>query len=56
MSLNELIKFAKMHDIDFNKDIICVSQVDGEIYLDNLEQMKEINLWLFPLCILMMRI
>ena len=43
MSLNELIRFAKMHDIDFNKDIICVSQVDGEVYLDNLEQiaMKE---------------
>ena len=43
MSLNELIKFAKKHDIDFDKDIICVSQVDGEIYLDNLEQiaMKE---------------
>ena len=43
MSLNELIRFAKIHDIDFDKDIICVSQVDGEIYLDNLEQiaMKE---------------
>ncbi len=38
MSLNELIKFAKVHDIDFGKDIICVSQVEGEIYLDNLEQ------------------
>lgn len=43
MSLNELIRFAKMHDIDFDKDIICVSQVEGEIDLDNLEQivMKE---------------
>ena len=43
MSLNELIKFAKMHDIDFDKDIICVAQFDGEIDLDNLEQiaMKE---------------
>ena len=36
MSLNELIRFAKIHDIYFDKDIICVSQVDGEIYLDNL--------------------
>ena len=35
MSLNELIRFAKMHDIDFDKDIICVSQVEGEIDLDN---------------------
>ncbi len=45
MSLNELIRFAQKHDIDFDKDIICVSQVDGEIYLDNLEQiaMKEAN-------------
>lgn len=43
MSLNELIRFAKMHDIDFDQDIICVSQVDNETYLDNLEQiaMKE---------------
>ena len=43
MTLNELIKFAKVHDIDFNKDIICVAQFDGEIDLDNLEQiaMKE---------------
>lgn len=43
MSLNELIRFAKMHDIDFDKDIICVAQFDGEIDLDNLEQiaMKE---------------
>ena len=43
MSLNELIRFAKMNDIDFDKDIICVSQFDGEIDLDNLEQiaMKE---------------
>ena len=43
MSLNELIVFAQKHNIDFDKDIICVSQVDGEIYLDNLEQiaMKE---------------
>ena len=43
MSLNELIRFAKVHDIDFDKDIICVSQVDSETYLDNLEQiaMKE---------------
>jgi len=45
MTLNELIVFAQKHDIDFDKDIICVSQVDGEIYLDNLEQiaMKEAN-------------
>ena len=43
MTLNELIKFAKVHNIDFNKDIICVAQFDGEIDLDNLEQiaMKE---------------
>lgn len=43
MSLNELIKFSKVHDIDFDKDVICVSQVYNEIYLDNLEQiaMKE---------------
>ena len=43
MTLNELIKFAKVQDIDFNKDIICVAQFDGKIDLDNLEQiaMKE---------------
>lgn len=43
MTLNELIRFAKTHDIDFDKDIICVAQFDGEIDLDNLEQiaMKE---------------
>ena len=43
MSLNELIRFAEKHDIDFDKDIICVAQFDGEKDLDNLEQiaMKE---------------
>lgn len=43
MSLNELIKFAKMHDIDFDKDIICVEQFNGVIELNSLEQiaMKE---------------
>ena len=45
MSLNELIIFSKMHNIDFDKDIICIAQFDGEIDLDNLEQiaMKETN-------------
>ena len=43
MSLNELIKFAKMHDIDFDKDILCVEQFNGVIELNSLEQiaMKE---------------
>ena len=42
MSLNELIRFAKMHDIDFDKDIICVEQF-SVIELGNIEQiaMKE---------------
>ena len=43
MSLNELIKFAKIHDIDFDKDIICVEQFNDVIELNSLEQiaMKE---------------
>ena len=43
MSLNELIRFAKMHDIDFDKDIICVEQFNSVIELNTLEQiaMKE---------------
>lgn len=43
MSLNELIRFAKIHDIDFDKDIICVEQFNGVIELNSLEQiaMKE---------------
>ena len=43
MSLNELIRFAKMHDIDFDKDIICVEQFNGVVELNSLEQiaMKE---------------
>ena len=38
MSLNELIRFAKIHDIDFNKDITCVNTVNDNLILDNLEQ------------------
>ena len=43
MSLNELIKFAKVHDIDFDTNILCVAQFDGEKDLSELEQiaMKE---------------
>lgn len=38
MSLNELIRFAKMHNIDFDKDIICVEQFNDVIELNSLEQ------------------
>ena len=38
MSLNELINFAKGHNIDFDKDILCIAQFDGECEIDNLEQ------------------
>lgn len=43
MTLNELIGFAKTHDIDFDKDIMCVTSSDDDLMLDNIEQvaMKE---------------
>ena len=45
MSLNELIRFAKVHDIDFDKDIVCINTINDNLVLDNLEQvaMKEID-------------
>lgn len=45
MSLNELIRFAKMHDIDFDKNIVCINMINDNLVLDNLGQiaMKEID-------------
>ena len=39
MTLNELIRFAKMYNIDFDKNIVCVSTINDNLVLDNnLEQ------------------
>lgn len=45
MTLNELIVFARNHEIDFNKDIVCMNMINDNLVLDNLEQvaMKEID-------------
>lgn len=45
MTLNELIVFAQKHNINFNKDIVCINMIDDNLVLDNLEQiaMKEID-------------
>jgi len=38
MTLNELNKFARIHNIDFNKDILCINTINDNLVLNNLEQ------------------
>lgn len=38
MTLNKIIEFAKLYNIDFDKDIGCITSSDDELILDEIDQ------------------